>query len=1744
MNKNKVFKKSNTNRTCILNIFCLSVEKFIIACSLSCFLTSAAKADKNVWAWGYNSYGQLGDSTTAQRNQPVKTKLLTNVIAISAGGGYDYSLALKSDGTVWAWGSNSNGELGIGSSDFSPHSTPVQTSLLTSTIAISAGAFHSLTLKSDSTVWAFGLNNYGQLGDSTTTERHQPVKTNLLTGVFTISGGFSHSLALKSDGTVWAWGRNNYGQLGDSTYTQRNQPVKTNLLTNIIAISAGNGHSYFVGSSHSLALKSDSTVWAWGRNDYGQLGDSTNTTRNQPVKVTPLTGIIAISAGDDHSLALKSDGTVWAWGYNGYGQLGDSTTNNRNQPVKVNFLTNIIKVYAGANHSMALSSDGTVWAWGGNDNGQLGDSTITQRNQPIKTNLLTNIIEISGEGAHSLALMSTIPDTIAPSAPQNLSANNSNPSPWTKDSIFVISWTNPPDVSGIAKTLYKLNSAPTSNFDTTGSFHYAPDTVFSSINGTYTLYVWLVDSSGNVNYNNRSSVNLRYNNIPPNSFSLFSPLDSAKVNIHRPSFIWRASFDSIPGIKSYKIYIDDSLKATLSDTLWIASYDLTQGNHSWHLTAHDSADNFRISNTTWVITIDTTAPPIPALVSPDSLSITNDNTPLFVWHKSTGATKYRIKIDSDSTELVDSTYTSTPLSEGVHNWKVRAGDDAGNWSGYSNNRIVKIDTTAPLFPISLTADGSNPSPWKTTSSFSINTTNPTDVSGIARYYYKLGSAPAGNIDTTGTSLTKPFNVNATAQGSQLLYVWLKDSVGNVNYQNNASVKLRYDITLPDTFSLSSPLDSAMINVTTPTFIWHKTLEPFFKCYKIHIDGLFKDSILDTTWTANYNLTEGLHTWYVIAYDSAGNLRQSTQTWRVIADTTAPSAPVLMSPDSGSITNDITPTFVWHRSIGATKYKIKIDSDTIEVIDTTYTSSPLPGGWHIWFVKSGDNTGNWSGYSSGWALKIIIDTTAPSAPQNLTADSSNPSKWTNDSIFVINWTNPSDSSGITKALYKLGTAPANNYDTTGSMRPTAPDTVFSSIENTCPLYVWLVDSSGNVNYNNRASVNLRYDKTPPTGCVAHSINTTTLSDFRVGWSKGADGLSGLTGSYSVKVKDSTGTWKYWLEGLSDTFAIYNGVNKHKYSFEASAIDSAGNVEFTGTTECSTFVNRTTGDTVAPAIPDSVSADAGDREAIIYWAKVTASDLAGYNLYHKKTGESGYTRINSHIVKGLWFHDKGLFNDTTYRYVVTSIDTVGNESKFSDSVSVTPMDTFPPAPVSEFRAGLLPGSKVRLDWTKSPSYDCRWYNIYYDNATGVINYTSPLVSVSHTDTLWVSNSLTPNTTYIFGLRAKDITGNEEKNTTVTAKIKTVADTLGLVKARIKTPYSGKKISGNRVTVMAELLLGTPALVDSILFEYKLTSGGTWQRIIPATPQHLNPDTITPYFVHWDVSGFAEGDYNLRATATSNSGVTDTNAVCIIVTVDNTHPDEKEGYGETKIAAHSKRETVERMSYNVMTFGNESENTITRICIPELALEENTLMECVIREPGNSPATSPYLSADIFREVWLENGQEELLSGLESDIYISYVDSSLGFSENNLWFARYTGSDWEAIDYSIDTVSNIIHGQTDKLGTFFALLGTSVGTEDSAVELPVITYQLFQNTPNPFTGGTIINYQLPATSKVSLTLYDLTGREVRTLVAMTQKPGRYRVLWDGMNANGQKVTSGIYFYKMHAADFKTTKKLILMK
>jgi len=309
-----------------------------------------------------------------------------------------HSMAVKSDGTLWAWGANGNGQLGLGSTLSQLY--PTRITSLSSVKDGSAGYLHSLVVDSAGKVWSFGDNWAGALGDGSSTQRTAPVEvTGLTSDVRSVAAGEHFSVGLKEDGMVYAWGVEWNGRLGNGTGVYSNVPSA------VIGLGAGSGSiAIAAGAGQAFALKADGTLWGWGYNGTGSLGDGTTSDRTSPILIGTMSDAVAISAGQYHSVALKADGTVWCTGYNNYGQLGTGDTNARNVFTKVNGLENVVAIAAGLNHSLALKGDGSLVAWGRNDAGQLGDGTTVSRSSPVS---VINMIDVVGVAAGDHSLVNT-----------------------------------------------------------------------------------------------------------------------------------------------------------------------------------------------------------------------------------------------------------------------------------------------------------------------------------------------------------------------------------------------------------------------------------------------------------------------------------------------------------------------------------------------------------------------------------------------------------------------------------------------------------------------------------------------------------------------------------------------------------------------------------------------------------------------------------------------------------------------------------------------------------------------------------------------------------------------------------------------------------------------------------------------------------------------------------------------------------------------------------------------------------------------------------------------------------------------------------------------------------------------------------------------------------------------------------------------------------------------------------------
>ena len=304
----------------------------------------AIKADGSLWAWGGNSVGQLGDGTNETQTTPIK--IMDEVISISAN--YGHSLAIKTDGSLWAWGGNWDGQLGDGTTE--SRSTPVR--IMDSVKSVSAGLSWSMAIKSDDSLWTWGGNQYGQLGNGTTDDTYLPIKIMDDVKAVTADGSYKplyfpvQTFAIRKDDSLFSWGWLGH-EMNDSTYLPESTTSPKRIMGSVESVSAA--------PRHAMIIKNDGSLWKWESDTEVKIMDST----------------LSVSTGYLHTASIKNDGSLWVWGYNPDGQIGDGTDIDREHPIKI--MDSVACVTVGVDRTLAVKDDGSLWIWGNNREGAIGD---------------------------------------------------------------------------------------------------------------------------------------------------------------------------------------------------------------------------------------------------------------------------------------------------------------------------------------------------------------------------------------------------------------------------------------------------------------------------------------------------------------------------------------------------------------------------------------------------------------------------------------------------------------------------------------------------------------------------------------------------------------------------------------------------------------------------------------------------------------------------------------------------------------------------------------------------------------------------------------------------------------------------------------------------------------------------------------------------------------------------------------------------------------------------------------------------------------------------------------------------------------------------------------------------------------------------------------------------------------------------------------------------------------------------
>jgi len=337
---------------------------------------------RQIWMMGQNAYGGVGQNNRTQYSSPVQvpgTKWRRIVT-----GDRGTVIATKTDGTLWSWGYGYIGNLGHNEGGEKSYSSPVQVGSDNTWNDVTEGYYHTLATKTDGTLWVWGTNSYGMSAEHSDTSKSSPCQIGSDTTWSTVAGGYYCSGGIKTDGTLWLWGRNHAGQLGqNSILAPSNHGISSPVQV------PGTWSHWGGASSNSMGVKTDGTLWAWGYNEFGELGNNVGLFNpswaaaiSSPVQIPGTTWSLSSKAYRS-SAAIKTDGTLWMWGHNGAGYLGQNNLTNRSSPVQVPGTT-WSYIAHGHNSWYATKTDGTMWVWGSQSYGQLGVNNKTQYSSPVQ----------------------------------------------------------------------------------------------------------------------------------------------------------------------------------------------------------------------------------------------------------------------------------------------------------------------------------------------------------------------------------------------------------------------------------------------------------------------------------------------------------------------------------------------------------------------------------------------------------------------------------------------------------------------------------------------------------------------------------------------------------------------------------------------------------------------------------------------------------------------------------------------------------------------------------------------------------------------------------------------------------------------------------------------------------------------------------------------------------------------------------------------------------------------------------------------------------------------------------------------------------------------------------------------------------------------------------------------------------------------------------------------------------------
>lgn len=784
----------------------------------------------------------------------------------------------------------------------------------------------------------------------------------------------------------------------------------------------------------------------------------------------------------------------------------------------------------------------------------------------------------------------------------------------------------------------------------------------------------------------------------------------------------------------------------------------------------------------------------------------------------------------------------------------------------------------------------------------------------------------------------------------------------------------------------------------------------------------------STWKCILRLAEGLNTITVTANDPAGN--RSNALAKITLDTVA----TVTINRISSPTNVASQTLGGKREIGAAISVTGVTAGAVDlsVADAWKCPITLAEGSNSITVTANDGLNITSASTT-----VVLDTTPPAAVSFTATD------LLLGGTVALGWTAyDSVSQGVAAFMVYVSPTPFSNVTNMYPLRKLGPGTkdfmAYGLIDNQRSYFaVVAYDSAGNFN--------------PLVSSVAVTPTTQGIHGYVTSASTGAplQGAEIQIAGYETVTTNAEG---YYLRaGLPiGSYALTVSGPGYMDGYASAVQVTQGQVtknDFTLTPEV-----------LKPSVPLDVTAVAGDGEVTISWTPVADMDLAGYNLYRfKSPTDVNPVLVNPELIGDKLYVDMDLSNGVTYYYTVRSVNLMGVASADSAMVSATPQ-AGPPQPPLNLAASLAGGNRVTLTWEKSPTVGVTGYNIYWDNGSGTINFGTVLASVGGSATTWTSNALVQGATYKFGLQAVKV-GITDGNTSLMVSVTIPDGSYNGPRAVIVAPVTGKTISGNLITVEADLSRGNVTDVKDLTFQYRPAGSADWIDIPAATAYSLNPDDDVPYFVHWDVKQLPEGPYELRAMAADRLGGFDSSPDTVTITISHRNPFIDESWNDKN--HHRFKKKVWRGVQNNLKFYAEHLGGSFSVSIPADTLETNAAL--IAEAPKTAEmagkVAAGYSNAGSFLRLRIGSGQKQFATGKEIAIALPYADNnSDGIVDGTripvatltiYWYNPENGK-WELSGITgvvTDTVNKKITGRTSHFSDF-ALLAPPVDTDNDGI------------------------------------------------------------------------------------------------